>query len=282
MFRIIGAVILLLQTCTIQAQERSHPDTGTVTPFTIGQSISFFSSGLQENRVLNIYPPNNYATDTNQRYPVIYVLDGSAQEDFLHICGIVQFLTMIGSMPPSLVVGISNIDRRRDFTFPTRIEKDKTDFPTTGGSDKFISCLSGEIIPLIERRFRTNNSRTIIGQSLGGLLAAEILSRQPGLFNTYFIVSPSLWWDNESILDRFNYLAQYKGPDSIHIFLSVGSEGKAMQSATARLAETIKKARLNKLRLQFQPLPQEDHLTILHNAIYAALLWRYKKYINHP
>lgn len=43
---------------------------------------------------------------------------------------------MIDAMPKSIVVGIANVDRKRDFTFPTTIKKDKEDFPTTGGSEK--------------------------------------------------------------------------------------------------------------------------------------------------
>jgi hypothetical protein len=72
---------------------------------------------LEEDRILNIYLPEGYGEDST-RYPVIYLLDGSYNEDFLHICGLVQFLTMIEVMPKTIVVGIANVDRKRDFTFP--------------------------------------------------------------------------------------------------------------------------------------------------------------------
>ncbi len=52
-------------------------------------------------------------------------------------------------LPPSIVVGISNVDRKRDFTLPTTIQKDKEDFPTTGESAKFISFIEKELQPYI-------------------------------------------------------------------------------------------------------------------------------------
>jgi predicted alpha/beta superfamily hydrolase len=75
------------------------------------------------------------------------------------------------------------VDRRRDYAFPTTIEEDKKNYPTTGHSDKFIDFIEKELQPYIEKKYKTNDSKTIIGQSLGGLLATEILFKKPTLFN---------------------------------------------------------------------------------------------------
>ncbi len=70
--------------------------------------------------------------------------------------GLIKFLL-------SIVVGISTIDRRRDFIFPTTIQEDKQRFPTTGGSDKFISFIQNELQPFIDAKFKTTKDRTTIG-----------------------------------------------------------------------------------------------------------------------
>lgn len=103
-------------------------------------------------------------------------------------------------IPESIVVCISNVDRRRDFTFPTRNELDKKDFPTTGQSQNFIGFIESELQPYIDEKYRTASTKTLIGQSLGGLLATEVLFKKPDLFDNYIIASPSLWWDDESLL----------------------------------------------------------------------------------
>src|SRR5690606_38113758 len=109
--------------------------------FVLGVVDEIQSKELSEKRILNIYLPEGYHQSDAAKYPVIYLLDGSADEDFIHIVGLVQFNSFewINQVPKSIVVGIATVDRRRDFTFPTTIQKDKKTNPTSGHSGKFIS-----------------------------------------------------------------------------------------------------------------------------------------------
>ena len=248
-------------------------------PFVLGTVDKIQSIELGENRILNIYLPEGYSSDSAITYPVIYLLDGSANEDFIHIVGLVQFLTMIKKMPASIVVGIANIDRRRDFTFPTGIAEDKKNYPTTGSSAKFIAFIEKELQPFVERKYKTNNSKTIIGQSLGGLLATEILLKEPGLFNNYIIVSPSLWWNNESLLSDAPKLLENQSANAIKVYISVGTEGKQMEDDAKKLAEILETFGKKNLNISFLSLPNESHLTILHNSVYKGFEILYPKKI---
>jgi len=255
-------VALLINTS--YAQKMPH----STTPFVLGVVDSLQSKELSEKRMLNIYLPDGYNMDTAS-YPVIYLLDGSADEDFVHIVGLVQFLTMIQMMPPSIVVGVANVDRKRDFTFPTRNTKDKHDYPTTGSSAKFIAFVEKDLQPFVQKNYHTNAQKTIIGQSLGGLVASEILLRKPNLFTKYIIVSPSLWWDAESLLATANDLAKTPHNDGIKVFIAVGNEGDTMVNDATKLTALLKTNK--QLQVDMINMPEEDHLTILHNAAYKAL-----------
>lgn len=249
---------IALSAFTVSAQQKE---------FSLGKIDEIDSKILNEKRTLNIYLPDGY--DKNQRsYPVIYLLDGSSNEDFVHIVGLVQFMTMIDKMPASIVVGIANVDRKRDFTFPTTIEKDKIDFPTTGSSEKFIDFVQKELQPFVASRFRTTDSKTIIGQSLGGLVATEILLKKPELFSSYIIISPSLWWDNESLLEKGPGLLSKQADVSRQVYVSVGSEGKIMEADAKKLSELLQTKK--SLQTIFNPMPAENHATILHNSVYKA------------
>lgn len=149
----------------------------------LGIIDSILSNELGENRTLNIYLPAGYSKDSTATYPVIYLLDGSADEDFIHIAGLVQFANFpwVNLLPKSIVVGIANVDRRRDFTYPTTLEKDRKEYPTTGHSEKFIRFLEKELQPYIQKKYSSNPQKMIVGQSLGGLLATEILFKKPTL-----------------------------------------------------------------------------------------------------
>jgi predicted alpha/beta superfamily hydrolase len=239
-------------------------------PFILGITEEIRSTQLNEQRTLNIYLPEKYDGDT-AHYPVLYLLDGSANEDFIHIVGLVQFLNMIEAMPKTIVVGIANVDRRRDFSLPTTIDSDRIAFPTTGHSDKFISFLKKDLQPFIEHKYRTNSSKTIIGQSFGGLLATEILIKKPRLFNSYLIVSPSLWWDNESLLTRFSEVEKWNPVPGTKIYVSVGTEGKQMEDDARHLVDMIKSKGGAATKVFDAPMPEENHLTILHNSAYKGL-----------
>ncbi|KRB56799.1 alpha/beta hydrolase [Flavobacterium sp. Root186] len=267
---------LLLSSTLIFSQSSKSKTTETTKPFVLGIIDEIQSKELGENRILNIYLPEGYNPKGQEKYPVIYLLDGSADEDFIHISGLVQFNSFewINQVPKSIVVGIATVDRRRDFTFPTTVEKDKSRFPTTGHSDKFIAFIEKELQPFIDKKYKTNNSKTIIGQSLGGLLETEILFKKPSLFNKYVIVSPSLWWDNGSILNLDSEIFQENFNQQIEIYIAVGKEGLAptqmprvMEVDANLLAEKIKASKSKNIKSYFDYFPAENHGTILHPAV---------------
>ena len=100
---------------------------GNVKPLTIGEIRTFKSKILNEDRTLNIYLPQGF--DKTKSYPIIYLLDGSMNEDFIHVTGLVQFFNQMYSMPETIVVGIANIDRKKDFTFHTDLKDLQKDYP---------------------------------------------------------------------------------------------------------------------------------------------------------
>ncbi|WP_294221898.1 alpha/beta hydrolase-fold protein [uncultured Chryseobacterium sp.] len=243
---------------------------GNVKPLTIGEIRTLKSKILNEERTLNIYLPQNF--DKAKSYPVIYLLDGSLNEDFIHVTGLVQFFNQMYSMPETIVVGIANIDRKRDFTFHTDLKDLQKDYPTTGHSDKFSSFIEKELKPYIENQFKTTETY-IFGQSLGGLLATEILLKKPELFNNYFIISPSLWWNDESLLKSANQLLT-KIPDTKKfIYISVGKgEHLVMIKDAQDLYDVLKKSGKNNWTIEYKMMETDNHATILHRSLYEGLV----------
>ena len=279
MNRILNVLLFIFYSTFLLAQTNDTKKQESSTPFVLGEIIRLQSKVLAEKRILNIYLPEGYKPEDSLKYPVIYLLDGSADEDFIHIVGLVQYNSFewIRQLQKSIVVGIATVDRRRDFTFPTTIQTDKKNYPTTGHSDKFISFIETELQPFIEKTFKTTKSKTIIGQSLGGLLATEILFRKPKLFNKYIIISPSLWWNNGSILDLNPEILKDTFTQKIDIYIGVGKEGltptvipRVMEVDANLLADKIKAIKSKTINVLFDYLPQEDHATIMHQAVMNA------------
>ena len=248
-FRFLYIAVTLFYAATLSAQTQNEEKV-----FPLGIVRQLHSAVLNEDRTLNIYLPEGYHKDSS--YSVIYLLDGSADEDFIHVAGLV---------PQTIVVGIAKVDRQRDFTFPATIELDKKKFPVTGGSAKFIGFFENELQPYINQSFKTNGNNMLIGQSLGGLLAAEVLLTKPDLFSQYVIVSPSLWWNDESLLK----VKPAPAKNNTAVYIAVGKEGKVMEEDAKALHQLVKPV-IKSDKLQFEFLGNKNHATILHQALMNA------------
>jgi uncharacterized protein len=277
----LTAFIMCFFTTTIFAQTNASKPAENNKPFVLGNIDEIQSIQLAEKRIINVYLPEGYKQEDTVRYPVIYLLDGSAGEDFIHIVGLIQFnsLSWINRVPKSIVVGIANVKRQKDLTYPTTIEEDKKKYPAAGHSDKFIAFIEKELQPYIEKKYKTNTSKTIIGHSLGGLLATEILFSKPYMFNKYIILSPSIWWDDGSILKQDPGILRETFTQNIAIYIGVGKEGLVDISKTPHvmevdanlLAEKIKSTKSKSVSVYFDYLPQEIHETVIHQAVFNAL-----------
>lgn len=237
-------------------------------PFVLGETLAFWSDKLQEERKLNLYLPPSYTEDTARSYPVIWLLDGSADEDFIHMAGLVQFGTFswVNLLPECILVGVANVDRVRDFTHPSEIPLDQEEFPSSGGSAAFLEFLYEELKPLLASRYRTNGQHCLIGQSMGGLLAAQVLVHHPEWYSHYLILSPSLWWDEGSLLRA----RQQPIPPETRIFIGVGKEGEEMEGPARALYESVRSSHPDLPGLFFQFFPEHDHGDLLHQAAYCG------------
>lgn len=243
------------------------------TPLVVGEVLVLQSAVLGEERLLNIVLPHGYSPDSAARYPVVYVLDGGLDEDILHTSGAVQFASFpwVAWMPQCIVVGVVNTDRKRDFTHPTSIAKDKAEFPTTGGSPAFLRFLAEEAMPAVDARYRTEPRRMLIGQSLGGLFATEVLMERPDLFTDYLIVSPSLWWDDGAVLRRDARFITDPSLAPARLFVAVGREQRVMVKGARRLAGLVRRA--PRTRVGFARFAAFDHAEIMHQALMDGLRW---------
>ncbi len=254
----------------------------------IGHSESIFSTVLNEKRTINIQLPDDYDEKKRDGYPVIYILDGGMKEDFMHIAGIVRYNTQpwINRFPESIVVGIENTDRKRDFSFAVenldflkRMNFDEQYFLSYGGSSAYISFLEKELQPHIESSYNTGNNETVIGESFAGLLATEILLKHSDLFDNYLIISPSLWWNNGSLLTDAATKLNGRTNKAINVYIgaSAKAEDKIMYNDAVRLHRILKKHGGQDMKVVYDYLPDEIHSTVIHQAVYNGFKLLYPK-----
>ena len=239
-------------------------------PLVIGETFMLQSKALNETRRMNVYLPPGYAESTGQRFPVLYMPDGGLAEDFLHVAGLVQVSVGNGTMRPFVLVGIENIERRRDLTGPTQNEEDKNLAPRVGGSATFRQFLRDELMPDVQARYRTTSETAIVGESLAGLFVIETFLLEPDLFDTYIAIDPSLWWNDGALVKSApeRLRARTKKVDQ---WLWFSSSGEERGDGTERFAAALQQAHTpSGLLWRFEKMPQEKHSTIYHPAALMA------------
>ncbi|MBB6486818.1 alpha/beta hydrolase [Rhizobium lusitanum] len=206
--------------------------------------------------------------------PVLFLADGGRAFP-RHICEI-RDLTEADKRD-LVVVGLGYADgesledsRRRDYT--------PTAQPSTGhvygGSTAYQAYIKDVVIPFAEAHYRTDPARRIFwGHSYGGLLATTILLRDPGIFQTYIIGSPSLWYGSHVILEMEKQFAAGHHSLPANVFLYVGGKEVSRYEAgrhgftkdmveDAKTFEQLLRSRSYEgLTTKFMVIPDKDHVT---------------------
>lgn len=241
----------------------------------IHETIKIKSKILSETRTINIWTPATYLRD-NKPLPVFYMPDGGVQEDFPHVANSLAKLIAAKKIPPVILVGIENTQRRRDLTGPTDVAEDKKIAPIVGGSANFRSFIKTELMPEINKSYLTNAKNGIMGESLAGLFVTETLFIEPDLFDYYIALDPSIWWNNHE-LERTakDRLAHFSTKEKRFWF--VGSNTPEIYTHTRNLSVILKQKKLPTIEWMYSEEPKQNHSTIYRATKEKALIWTLNK-----
>ena len=231
------------------------------------------SSSVGETRVICVWTPPGYAA-SNVSYPVLYMPDGGIKEDFPHIANTLAELIASGSIPPMILVGIENTDRRRDLTGPSEIKADEKIAPLTDGAAKFRQFIADELFLEVDRRYRTTRQRSIIGESAAGLFVVETLFLRPEMFDCYIAMDPAIYWNNKYLVrTAAEHLAKF--PKSSIRFWYAGSKAADIQPHTRELQSILQAGSPASLVWNYSDQPDEKHNTIFRATKEMAIKWTF-------
>ena len=142
-----------------------------------------------------------FMVDANAQFPIL--LNSYAK---IYANGAKQNAKAVPKLSKTvLIVGIGydsplayDIKRRtRDLTPAASGEE----YANGGGAGEFYDFVKDELFPLVEKKYSTAKSDKIyFGHSFGGLFGIYALLRDNGIFDEFFIASPSLWWDESQLI----------------------------------------------------------------------------------
>jgi len=268
-------LLLFLSACASapapEAVATPEPD---VKPIVLGEARVIQSEILGAPRNINIWLPPSYGKGA-KTYPVLYVVDGGLEQDFIHITGLAQLGAVAAMFREVIVVGVETTDRQRELTYPSEDAEHIAQFPTHGHSAEFRAYIRDEVMPLINASYRTSGENALIGESLAGLFITETFLRDPDLVDTYIAISPSLWWDNVSLGKEAAADLQLLSPKERKFYITVANEGGTMRDGVLDVVKALKKTKAPGLSWTFSDRPDLEHSTIYHREALEALVWAF-------
>ena len=183
----------------------------------IGKYRVIHSQILDEDRLLFIHLPREYE-ETQSRYPVLYLLWVDIYNYFADAAMVTEKLGSSGEIPPVIIVGVANTNRYRDL-LPVRT-RDRSE---GGGVDNFLRFFEQELIPHIDKTYRTKNFRILVGPQAGAIFNLYALIAKPGLFHAFISENPFMNPENAEFLfpktESF-----FKNTESLKNFLYIKCE----------------------------------------------------------
>ncbi len=178
-----GIFVILLMIFFAHSQLLSQTRERSKVP---GKLIKIHSQILREERTLSIALPKDY--DKNQKaYPVLYILDAEAQNEFTDAVSTVKDLHAEGTGPEMIIVGIWNTNRNRDM-IPVAVSHRLR----SGGSRKFLKFITDELKSYVKKNYRTTAFSILYGASNAGLFSVYALFENPGAFDGIIASSPMI------------------------------------------------------------------------------------------
>ncbi|PHN99948.1 esterase, partial [Rhodobacteraceae bacterium 4F10] len=232
------------------------------TDIIMGSKFVIKSNILGEERTCLISLPDSYneSSEVDKRYPVIILLDGNTH--FKIASGILHFMSSNRNqnnlIPESIIIAIENVDRERDFT----VTKIKTKRPNNmGGGRIFLNFIEKELLPYIDKKYKTKPFRTLIGHSLGGLLTLNSYMDKNSVFNAYISIDPSIWWNEEMMKNKVDAISSISLDKKLYI--ATANQGEANYKRNKQRHDSIytliKKKSDKPLNIEIEYFENENH-----------------------
>lgn len=269
----------------------SFTGTKTTEPIqTLDKKINLYSEAVKDSFYISVQLPKKYHEKPAAKYPTVYIVDANFY--FPMLAEVVKQYEIAGLLPPLILVGIgyksfAAMDslRERDYLYPAAIPSDE--MKAVGGGKNFNSFIVNQLIPHIDKNFRTETSnRSLMGHSFGGYFSLYALLNQvennQNTFKNIASASPSLWYNNYYLNQLTAKLQSRKTPSPLNIYLTAGGLEDPTWNINPlkKLSTDISNAHLPNLNVHQAIYTDLDHMDVAIITFSRALQEFYKSAAN--
>lgn len=256
-----------------RAATKSAPESAHEISIPNTRQVEFVSKVNGHRYVISVAMP--FMPAPAQGYPVLYVIDGFAY--FASAAEVVRLwnapqVLVVGIDYPRDAAWVENVRRHRgpfapgiegmppaaqaafyerlyDLTLPARDDALAADaFPDTppaksanvGGLEDFLKTIETEIKPRVAALARVDTTNQVLfGHSLGGLATLHALFTEPKAFRTFLIASPSIWWNQKSVLTGGPAFAEKlrSGQAAPRVLVTIGGKESTLPKSAGKASD---------------------------------------------
>ncbi|MFT5668834.1 MAG: putative alpha/beta superfamily hydrolase, partial [Vicingaceae bacterium] len=156
----------------------------------------------------------------------------------------------------------------RDFTV-TKLKTKRAN--TMGGGKNFLNFIDKELISYIDKNYRTEPHRTLVGHSLGGLFTLNAYMDEHSVFDAYLSIDPSIWWDEETMKNKVDGISPICFKRKIYIATANKQKGRFEKNKKRhnRMYALLKITANEKINIQ--SYDNENHRSVPLIALYEGL-----------
>ena len=269
----IAILLCLISTCLVASPKGDKLPEVSIKG---SQVRTITSVNTNKNYDLWISPPQGYEKST-KNYPVIFLLD--AQWDFTLMVSLYGQLYADGDIPAAILVGVTwngeDIDygelRVQDF-LPLSNEANSTKH----GADKFISFFDEELIPYIDKEYRTTDERVLVGSSFAGWFSLYTLFNRPDLFNGFLVTAPTVQLIESYILTQTKTFAKKVNINKTNLYMAIGERDSNLAGFKEAL-ELFEQRNYNGLNYHAEIFKNMGHSSVKGNGNTRGLQFLFKK-----
>lgn len=227
------------------------------------KTIQFDSNKLQEKREIYVSLPASYEKNPDKKYPLLVLLDG----DYLlnPFKSALNYANNWDDLPEVIIVGIN---QGKDNLRNNDCGLDEVTGMPDGKSVSFFDFISLELVPAIQREYRTTNFKIIAGHDITAAFSNFFLYKENPLFNAYISLSPELPVNME------NDLSNILGATKQHLFYYISTADGDMKDMQEKIINLDSKIQANKnpnINYKFEVFKETSHYSLVIKSIPTAL-----------
>gem|GEM_PF-612389 len=248
--------VMLIMSVTISSKATAN-EIAQLNPI---DSLTIPSKHFNTDIKFNVTLPESYQRDTDKRYVVIVDFHPRSQP---FLSGAHDWMSHNGSKPWPESIVITPYGAASPTGNETQEKLLIDTIKSEQGKVTLLDFIETELLPSIDKRYRTNSFHIMSGFWNNASLSLYTLINRPNLFNAYIAASPNFSGDHANILSQLKQKLKKLNDKPRSLFLSIGSSRfeQPQLAAFDKLANILKDAAPKELELKIKHFDEVGYMS---------------------